>query len=157
MVGVPTETASTCLDTIKLNAEIKVDCMQCSIFQPYHGTELAALATDGDFVSDEHIGATFFSHSVLTHNALPAEQVLMFHRYFQVLKRYYQMLMAMPEPLAKVSIVASDKILCWLPTTAVLNRSFPVVDRLHNWIKARRRRVAISRVREAPQQNLDLN
>ena len=49
MVGVPTETKEDLLDTIRLNARLKIDKLQCTVFYPYKHTSLY------DFVIKERL------------------------------------------------------------------------------------------------------
>ncbi len=64
MVGVPGETRQTIKETIDLNAAIKPDLMQVTIFFPYRGTVLGDLCFQQGYVS-EHLADTYMEKSSL--------------------------------------------------------------------------------------------
>lgn len=64
MIGVPGETRQTIKETIDLNAEIKPDFMQVTIFFPYHGTVLGDLCFQKGYV-DEHLEDSYMEKSSL--------------------------------------------------------------------------------------------
>jgi radical SAM superfamily enzyme YgiQ (UPF0313 family) len=121
MVGIPYETPSTILDTIKLNATIAANKMQVFIYQPYHGTKLAELCKEQVFLESKDLGPDFFSPSILKSNTVSSSQVLMFREYFRVLTRYYQLLQKLPSGISEIFIKFSDKILSFDRTSKVLN------------------------------------
>jgi len=121
MVGIPYETPSTILDTIKLNATVAVNKMQFFIYQPYHGTKLADLCKEQGFLESKDLGVDFFSPSILKLNTVSSSQVLMFRSYFKVLTRYYQLLQKLPSGISEIFIKFSDKILSFGRTSKVLN------------------------------------
>jgi radical SAM superfamily enzyme YgiQ (UPF0313 family) len=120
MVGVPFDTPSTILDTIKLNAAISVDKMQVSIYQPYQGTKLADLCKEKNFVVSTDVGIDWFSPN-LKLDTISSLQVLMFRDYFKILVRYYHMLQKLPAKISQSMIKLSDRILSFAPTAKVLN------------------------------------
>ena len=121
MVGIPCDTPSTILDTIKLNATLGVDTMQISIFQPYPGTDLARRCQEqldllpGDLASD------FFTPSILKLTTVSPSQVLMFRDYFRVLVWYYRFLQKLSPGISKIFINFSDTILSLGMTSIILN------------------------------------
>ena len=110
MVGIPFETPSSILDTIKLNAMIGVDKMQVSVYQPYQGTKLAERCKDNGFVVAKDLKSDWFAPT-LRLNTISSRQVLMFRDYFKVLVRFYQLLMKLPGAASKHSIRLADKVL----------------------------------------------
>jgi radical SAM superfamily enzyme YgiQ (UPF0313 family) len=88
MVGIPDETYSDYLETVKLNKEIKPDQMQISIFYPYPGTELGQYAKEKGIVSENEFTHSYFSKSILNMKQFPKWKIkyayLFFH--FNVLK-----------------------------------------------------------------------
>ena len=71
IMGSPGETLDEAVETIKLNAEVKIDYPWCSILQPYPRTEIAKIAQEKgvlkeDFSLDD-LEKSFFSKSILQH------------------------------------------------------------------------------------------
>ena len=69
IMGSPGETLDEAVQTIKLNAEVKIDYPWCSILQPYPRTEIAKIAQEKgvlkkDFSLDD-LEKSFFSKSIL--------------------------------------------------------------------------------------------
>lgn len=120
MVGIPYDTPSTILDTIKLNAVIKVDRMQVSIYQPYIGTKLAELCKTQVSSMPEELKPDWFTPT-LELNTVSISQVLMFRDYFKVLVRYYQLLLKLEGKPLKVAIKVSDGLLSSLIVSKLLN------------------------------------
>lgn len=124
MVGIPYETPSAILDTIKLNAEIAVDTMQITIYQPYKGTQLAELCQEKGFVESLDLDTDFFSPSILQLDSVTPSHILMFRDYFKVLVRYYRALQKLPGSLSEAFIKRSDSILSAKLTPKVLNAAY---------------------------------
>jgi radical SAM superfamily enzyme YgiQ (UPF0313 family) len=121
MIGIPDESPSAVLDTIKLNAAIGVDIMQATIYQPYQGTKLGELCREHNLLRSEGLGPSFFSPTVLNLDTLSPSQILMFKKYFRALTRYYQLLQKLPPVLSQYAIRLSDKILSLNATSKILN------------------------------------
>ena len=64
MIGVPGESRETIKETIDLNAEIKPDFMQITIFFPYRGTVLGDLCFQKGYV-DKHLEDSYMEKSSL--------------------------------------------------------------------------------------------
>jgi len=79
MIGLPTETEETALETIRLNQRLKSDFADASIFQPYPGVSITKFAVDNGWVEDgiTHWGGQY-SRSVLN---FPEELKARFHAY----------------------------------------------------------------------------
>ena len=107
MVGIPYDSPNTVLDTIKLNAAIKVDKMQVSIYQPYKGTRLADLCKKNKYIVSMDLEPDWFAPT-LKLDTISSDQVLMFRDYFKVLVRYYQFIGNMPRYLSRMFIKISD-------------------------------------------------
>lgn len=120
MVGIPFETPSSILDTIKLNAAIGVDKMQVSIYQPYQGTKLADICMENNFIVSKDLSSDWFSPT-LKLNTISAQQVLMFRDYFKVLVRVYRLLMCLPNGLASFLTHSADSIVSRKKTSELLN------------------------------------
>lgn len=55
IIGFPDETRELAFDTIRLNKHFESDSVSCSIFVPFHGTELRRLAEERGYISKEWI------------------------------------------------------------------------------------------------------
>jgi len=120
MVGIPFDTPSSILDTIKLNASMGVDKMQVSIYQPYQGTKLADVCVENDFVVSKDLNSDWFSPT-LKLNTISSGQVLMFRDYFRVLVRLYQVMLNLPGGIQRIFIASADKMLSLEITSGALN------------------------------------
>lgn len=69
IMGSPGETLDDAVQTIKLNAEVKIDFPWCSILQPYPRTKIAEIAQKQGFLKDDYslddMEKSFFSASIL--------------------------------------------------------------------------------------------
>ena len=54
MLGLPGETLENSIETYTLNKEIKADFVQCSLLQPYPGTEINEYVINNDFLDDQN-------------------------------------------------------------------------------------------------------
>ena len=149
MVGIPYETPSTVIDTIKLNAAIAVDKMQVSIYQPYKGTRLANLCQDQGFSVSTDLESDWFSLSILKLNTISSSQVLMFRDYFKILVRYYQVLQRLPTGISKVAIRLSDRILSFVFVSKVLNSIYIPLNYLFRRMQILRVRTKVARRKNA--------
>ena len=139
MVGIPHDTPSTILDTIKLNATIGVDKMQISIYQPYQGTRLADHCDGQNYIVKKDLESDWCSLS-LELDSILSSQVLMFRDYFKVLVRYYQVLQKLPQGPSDLLISLSDKILSSACMSKVLNSIYIPLNYLY-------RRVLVVRIK----------
>jgi radical SAM superfamily enzyme YgiQ (UPF0313 family) len=149
MVGIPYETPSTVIDTIKLNAAIAVDKMQVSIYQPYKGTRLANLCQDQGFSVSGDLESDWFSPSILKLNTISPSQVLMFRDYFKVLVRYYQVLQRLPAGISKFAIRLSDRIFSFVLVSKVLNSIYIPLNYLFRRMQILRVRTKVARRKSA--------
>ena len=65
IIGFPDETRELVFDTIELNSRIHSDTLSCSIFVPFHGTELRAMAIQKRYLDPDVICPTNSDDSVL--------------------------------------------------------------------------------------------
>jgi radical SAM superfamily enzyme YgiQ (UPF0313 family) len=69
IMGSPGETLDEAVETIKLNAEVKIDYPWCSILQPYPRTEITRIAQNQGVLKNDYslddLQKSFFSKSVL--------------------------------------------------------------------------------------------
>lgn len=120
IVGIPYDTPRTILDTIKLNAEIGVDKMQVSIYQPYPGTKLADLCKKEGFIVRKDLQSDWYSLALEIRTA-SCSQVLMFRDYFKVLVRYYQLIQKLPAWTSRIAVKLSDRFLSHVFVSKLLN------------------------------------
>ena len=66
IIGFPDETRDLVLDTIELNRQIPSDTRSCSIFVPFHGTELRKMAVERGYIHPDVICPSNSDDSVLT-------------------------------------------------------------------------------------------
>ncbi|MEC4675442.1 MAG: radical SAM protein, partial [Nitrospirota bacterium] len=63
ILGLPGETLESTLETYRLNKEIGTDFTQCSLLQPYPGTEIHQYISEKGYLADDTLDASFFSSS----------------------------------------------------------------------------------------------
>lgn len=131
MVGIPGETPGAILDTVKLNAAIKVDKMQVSIYQPYPGTKLAELCEQKYSLKARDLASDFFSPSTVKLDTLSASQTLMFRDYFKVLVRYYQGVLRLPAGVSRAVVKISDAVLSSVLVSKALNLIYHPLNYLY--------------------------
>ncbi len=90
IIGFPDETRDLVFDTIRLNRQIASDTMSCSIFTPYHGTELRNMAVKRGYIHPDVICPTNSDDSVLHMPSpfLSKEQMRGLRRTFQMYVRF---------------------------------------------------------------------
>ncbi len=72
MVALPHEDLESLLDTIRLNALARPDCMQVSTYHPYPNTRLWQICEEAGFLSDRHVDSIFDGRSALDSPAFHA-------------------------------------------------------------------------------------
>ncbi len=135
MVGIPFEDTSTILDTIKLNAKMRVNEIQATIFQPYQGTTLYNLCLEKGLLTNKELAEDFFSPSPVLLDTVTPEHILMFRDYFKIFVRIYQILYWFPNILSRVLINSMDKFLSLKYTPKVLNKIFPGINSIYRLIQ----------------------
>jgi hypothetical protein len=120
-VGIPEETPSAILDTIKLNAKIAVDITHVSIFQPYPGTKLEKTCREQNLLRSGDLAEDFCSSSVLRLGRVSPAQVLMFRDYFRVFMRCYRIMGCLPAQMSRFATRLLDGCLSAKSTARFLN------------------------------------
>ena len=143
MVGIPYDTPFTILDTIKLNAQIGVEKMQVSIYQPYQGTKLAEHSRDQGYIVSKDLKTDWYS-SILKLDTIAGSQILMFRDYFKVLVRCYQVIQRLPPRISKTLIPLSDRILSLVLTAKLLNLIYIPLDYLYRRMLTLKLRIKIA-------------
>jgi len=101
MIGLPHETRSYILDTIKLNAKVKPRAMHVSIFYPYPGTRAYEMCRKDGLLTDKYTDS-FYEDSVLAQSSITPEQVRALQERFEPLVRAYSRCRNVPMPLDKL-------------------------------------------------------
>jgi len=108
IIGLPYETPALALETIKLNARMKVNGVIANIFYPYPQTKLHSIAKEGGFL-DPSVDAN--DKVQLRQPQFSRDDVLYLHYRFHAIMRKYRKLYALPEAVAAQKIAAYDKSL----------------------------------------------
>ncbi len=91
IVGLPYETLSNIIETIKLCARIKATSIHLSVWQPYPNTELYNVAIkEGWITEDTAKFGTYFDENIVKQKSISPETVLFSYRYFRIFMRLYQ-------------------------------------------------------------------
>ena len=96
MVGLPYESMKEILATIKLNAIVRPNMTQVSIFYPYHGTKLFDVCQQNSLLTDKDV-RDYFEDTMLAFNPLARKQILFSELYFPLLVRVYAWLFKLPK------------------------------------------------------------
>ena len=139
MVGIPCEDVKSILDTIKLNAQVRADEMQVTMFQPYRGTTLYDLCVQKGYLTNEELAEDFFSPSPLRLDTVTHEQVLMFCHYFKIFVRMYQILYLFPEALSSALVSSLDRVFSLKHVAKILNKIFPALNSAYRVIQYKTR------------------
>ncbi|TAK35121.1 MAG: B12-binding domain-containing radical SAM protein [Chloroflexota bacterium] len=119
MVGLPTETASDVLDTVRMNASAGASHVQCTIFYPYEQTRLYDLCEKEGLLTGKSL-SDYFSDTVLALDTMNRNQVIMFYELFPLLVWLYKGIYALPGPLARLGDRLVSKILSHPATPRLL-------------------------------------
>lgn len=137
MVGLPRETPARVLDTIKLNAEVKTNSMQVTIFQAFPGTDLYTYCKTNGYISKDEKVLNFFEGSTLCLQEMTESQVVMFRNFFKVLVLFYRIAYGMG-PWGKPLTKGLDKVLGLTWTSSILNSSYRPLNAAFRKIQCRK-------------------
>jgi radical SAM superfamily enzyme YgiQ (UPF0313 family) len=114
IVGVPYETTSAILDTVKMNARVTPNRMLVSIYYPFPKTELGSLCQEKGFVLDRE-GYDFFSPRLQIYT-VSKRRIQFFQRNFWHLVKLYSLVYPWKSPGSKVMCSTLDWLLksCFL-------------------------------------------
>ncbi len=107
MIGLPHETRSQVLDTVKLNARVKPRMVHVSTFYPYPGTEAYEMCRREGLLSQRHTD-TYYEDSVLQQRSISSDQLRSMRGLFKPLVRLYSRCDTMPKPAGKLLEKAID-------------------------------------------------
>ncbi len=111
IIGLPNETPSDMLETIKLNAAVKSDESQATMFFPYRGTRLHQVCRDHGLISERNV-TDYFMDTTLAFGRLHRMRVRFLTYYFRVLVKLYILIESLPSRCARVTGYVLDRILC---------------------------------------------
>ncbi|MBU2063239.1 MAG: B12-binding domain-containing radical SAM protein [Candidatus Omnitrophica bacterium] len=95
IVGFPRERFSDMLETIKLNARVKTETIQISIFYPYPGTKLYDIVKEKGLIGAESLDS-YFEGTILKFSPFKKRQIKFILNNFESLKITYQFLLKFP-------------------------------------------------------------
>jgi len=91
MVGIPFETMSNVLETVKFCAKIQPTYLHISIFQPYPNTALYDLCLKHGFITQDVNFQTYFDGvTVLNQKSISKEETVFAFKYFRIFARLYE-------------------------------------------------------------------
>jgi radical SAM superfamily enzyme YgiQ (UPF0313 family) len=137
IVGIPFETPSAVLDTIKMNSRIGPESMEIAIFYPYKSTDLYDLCKKENYLTDKD--NVDWTESILSLPGLSKEQIIMFRAYFRRFVRLYMAMFKFKGKTGRYGIKLIDRILSLNSLAWVMARSYPVLYWL--WLKLTRRTI----------------
>lgn len=92
MVGIPKETKKELLDTIRLNARLGIDKMQCSVFYPYKHTTLYDAVVDEGLIRDERSLLEYTHDSILIFSFAQKNRIYFTVLTINIVAKLYRML-----------------------------------------------------------------
>lgn len=109
MVGLPYEDMPKALETIKLNAEMKIKRVVVSIFYPYPNTEAYDMSVKEGFIEASF---DYREDVALVQKNFKKEAVVFVSTYFETFMKLYRLAERMPEPIGRRLEKMLDKIFC---------------------------------------------
>lgn len=122
MVGIPKETKKELLDTIRLNARLGVDKMQCSVFYPYKHTALYDLVVKEGMVASAKSLIEYTHESILKFNFAQKNRIYFTVLTINLIAKIYRML---PEYVSEVflrMLYSTPSAVLFLPLLNILMR-----------------------------------
>lgn len=126
MVGIPFESASDILDTIKLNSRFRPDSSGIFIFYPYKGTTLYDICKRENYLT-ERDNIDYYTDSILSLPALSRKQIIMFRCYFKLFLRLYETLLKLKGKVGRYSIQFVDKIVSQNSFASAMVSIYPIL------------------------------
>ncbi|MHB1131177.1 MAG: B12-binding domain-containing radical SAM protein [Chloroflexota bacterium] len=141
MVGLPHETLSSALDTVKLNADLRPNRIFSPIFCPYPQTKLHDIAVEAGFCAPND---EYEEDVILNMPDFPLEQILFVRANFRNLVHLYGMARALPRPIGRPLEGLADRVVLspHLPHRLLTNAADAVSDAEENLKGAVRKRNA---------------
>jgi radical SAM superfamily enzyme YgiQ (UPF0313 family) len=110
VIGVPGETVSTVLDTIKLNAKVNPSLSYVFYFHPYVGTELYQLAKEKGLLSHKTF-KSILEGPTLNLDTISEKQLIFAYTYFRGLVKLYLIYYSFPKAIEIIFIRVTDCLL----------------------------------------------
>jgi radical SAM superfamily enzyme YgiQ (UPF0313 family) len=111
MVGIPFESPSTVLDSIKLISRVWPDSTNVAIFYPYKGTALYDVCKKENYLTKRD-NVDYYTDSILSLPDLSRKQIIMFRGYFNQFAHLYRFVLKYKGKIGRYGIKLIDKILC---------------------------------------------
>jgi len=137
MVGLPDETPANVLDTIKLNAEMKTNGMQVTIFQPFPGTDLYEYCREKGYISEAGEIVNFFQGTSVRQQCITPSQVRMFRDYFKIFVASYKVVNKAGK-LRNPTIRFLDFVFCANITSRIFNAAYKPLNFLFRKMQSRK-------------------
>lgn len=132
IIGVPGETFSTALDTIKLNAKVNPDWSYIFYFHPYVGTKLYQLAKKKGIMSHKTF-KSIFEGPTLNLDTISEEQLIFAYTYFRGLVKLYLVYYSFPKAIKIIFIRITDYLLRFkLFPYNLFIKMYPILYNLHS-------------------------
>jgi radical SAM superfamily enzyme YgiQ (UPF0313 family) len=126
MVGIPFESPSTVLDSIKLISRVRPDSTNVAIFYPYKGTALYDVCKKEKYLTKRD-NVDYYTDSILSLPDLNRKQIIMFRGYFKLFVRLYRLVLKYKGKTGRYGIKLIDKILCSNSFAWVMTCLYPVI------------------------------
>lgn len=110
ILGVPSETMHTLLQTVKLNALVNPDNFTNAYFYPFNGTILFDICNKEGYPLKKNI-SSLFEKPALELNTVSEQQIIFVYKYFCILTRLYARCMSLSDSLSIKLIAKMDKLL----------------------------------------------
>ncbi|MFC1804293.1 B12-binding domain-containing radical SAM protein [Candidatus Omnitrophota bacterium] len=111
ILGAPSETMGTLLETVKLNAKADPNKLTNAYFYPYKGTVLFDICKEKGYRIKQD-ALSFFERPILQLNTVSEEQIIFAYNYFSALTRLYKKYLGFSESLSKKLTAKTDELLC---------------------------------------------
>ncbi len=134
MVGIPFETLSAALDTVKMNARLNAASVQVSIYYPYEKTQLYEISKEKGFLSNKHFDSYFISDTTLKLPGFPPDQIRFAYENFVPFVSYYKFLFSKPGLLHSILERIVDFLWLHPPIYGVINPLYRRLKRLYKAI-----------------------
>ncbi|MBT5306011.1 MAG: radical SAM protein [Candidatus Scalindua sp.] len=134
ILGVPSETIHSLLDTVKLNAKAGPDIFTNAFFRPFNRTKISEICEMKNVQTDRE-GYSFFEKPILSLDTVSEHQLIFVYKYFKILVTIYRGFMKFPRYLSIKFIAIVDKLLSsqYFPYR-FFNRNFVKIDSIFLFI-----------------------
>lgn len=122
MVGIPGETKKELLDTIRLNARLDIDKMQCSVFYPYRHTTLYDTVVNGGLIKDERSLLEYTHESILNFSFAQKNRIYFTVLTINLVAKVYRMLPGYLSEVYLRMLYSSPSAVLFLPLLNILMR-----------------------------------